>query len=62
MTVDSPADAELPALSVKVDAEPAGLGLNEAVTPLGSPEAEKLTVPVKPLLGFTVMVLVLLLP
>jgi len=32
-------------------------GLNDAVTPLGNPEAERLTLPVKPLIGLTVMVL-----
>jgi hypothetical protein len=38
-----------------------GLGLNTAVTPLGRPEAAKLTLPVKPLAGVTVMVSALLL-
>ncbi len=33
------------------------LGLNDAVTPLGRPEADKLTLPVKPFCGVTVMVL-----
>jgi hypothetical protein len=37
-------------------------GLKLAVTPEGSPEADKLTDPVKPFRGVTVMVLVLLLP
>ena len=37
-------------------------GLNEAVTPLGNPEADKLTLPVNPLRGLTVIVLVPLLP
>lgn len=37
-------------------------GLKDAVTPLGSPEADKLTAPLKPLSGLTVMLLVLLLP
>lgn len=37
-------------------------GLNEAVTPLGRPEAVKLTLPLKPLSGFTVTVLVPLAP
>ena len=30
-----------------------GLGVNEAVTPLGRPEIDKLTLPVKPYSGFT---------
>jgi hypothetical protein len=38
----------------------AGLGLNAAVTPLGRPEAENVTLPVNPLTGVTVMVSVLL--
>jgi hypothetical protein len=40
----------------------AGLGLNAAVTPLGKPEAEKVTLPVNPLTGVTVMVSALLVP
>lgn len=32
-------------------------GLNDVVTPLGRPEADKLTLPLKPLSGLTVMVL-----
>ncbi len=38
------------------------LGLKEAVTPLGKPEADKLTLPVKPFCGATVIVLAPLLP
>ncbi len=38
------------------------LGLNDAVTPLGSPEADKLTLPLKPFCGVTVMVLAPLAP
>ncbi len=38
------------------------LGLKEAVTPLGRPEADRLTLPLKPLCGVTVMVLVPLVP
>ena len=34
------------------------LGLNDAVTPLGSPEADKLTLLLNPLCGVTVIVLV----
>ena len=37
---------------------PALLGLNEAVTPLGKPEAERFTVPLKPPCGVTVTVAV----
>src|SRR5215469_18804942 len=34
------------------------VGLNDAVTPLGKPEADKLTLPLKPFCGLIVMVLV----
>jgi hypothetical protein len=52
-----PAMAELVAVSV-IALEPAvaGLGLNAAVTPLGRPEAEKVTLPANPLAGVTVTV------
>jgi hypothetical protein len=39
-----------------------GFGLNAAVTPLGKPEAARVTLPVKPPTSVTVMVLVPLLP
>jgi hypothetical protein len=48
VTENAPVVAVLLAASVKVVVEVAGFGLNEAVTPLGSPEAEKITSPVKP--------------
>ena len=54
--------AVLLAVSVKVVVVADGFGLNEAVTPLGKPEAEKLTSPVKPFCGVILMVLVSLLP
>lgn len=38
------------------------LGLNDAVTPLGKPDADKLTLPVKPFSGATLIVLVPLAP
>jgi hypothetical protein len=51
VTVAEPVVAVLLAVSVKV-LEFAGLmvlvGLNEGVTPAGNPEADQLTVPVKP--------------
>ncbi len=37
-------------------------GLNEAVTPLGRPDADKLTLLLKPFCGVTVMLLVLVVP
>ena len=39
-----------------------GLAEKPAVTPLGRPEAAKVTLPVKPFSGLTVIVLVALLP
>ena len=50
------------AVSVNVLVEVVGFGLNPAVTPLGRPEALKVTLPLKPFTGLTVMVLVPLLP
>lgn len=46
------------AVRVRTLVEVAGLGLNDAVTPLGSPEAASVTLPENPLLGAMVMVLV----
>jgi hypothetical protein len=50
------------AVSVKALVLVALLGLNEAVTPLGRPEADRLTLALKPFCGVTVMVLVPLAP
>jgi hypothetical protein len=54
--------AVLLAVSVKVLVLVVLVGLKLAVTPLGRPEAESATEPLKPLIGVTVMVLVPLLP
>jgi len=62
VTVAVPVVAVLLAVSVKVLVVVVLVGLKLAVTPLGRPEADKLTEPVKPLLGVTVMVLVPLVP
>ena len=48
VTVLVPTGAEAPTLSVSVLLEFVGLGENDAVTPLGSPETERFTPPVKP--------------
>ncbi len=57
-----PVVAVILAVSVKM-LEPAALeGLKEAVTPLGKPDADKLTVPVNPFCGVIVTVLVPLAP
>ena len=62
VTVPVPIAVELPAVSVNVLVFVVLLGLNDAVTPLGSPDAERVTLPVKPFCGVTVMVLVPLAP
>jgi hypothetical protein len=62
VTVTVPAVAVLFAVSVNVLVVVAGFGLNDAVTPLGSPDADKLTLPLKPFCGVTVILLVPLVP
>lgn len=62
VTVEVPVVADAVAVSVSVLVEVVGFGLNAAVTPLGRPAALKVTLPVKPFNGLTVMVLVPLPP
>jgi hypothetical protein len=62
VTLTVPVVAALLAISVKVLLAVAGFALNDAVTPLGKPEADRLTLPVKPFCGITVTVLVPLAP
>jgi hypothetical protein len=62
VTVAVPVVAVLLAVSVNVVVLAVLAGLKDAVTPLGSPVADKLTLPVKPFCGVTVMVLVPLPP
>ena len=57
VTVELPFAAELLALRVSVLAPVVLAGLNEAVTPVGRPDAARATVPLKPFCGVTVMVL-----
>jgi hypothetical protein len=57
VTVTVPVVAVLLAVSVKVLVAVAGFGLNDATTPLGRPEADKLMLPLKPFRGMTVMAL-----
>jgi hypothetical protein len=57
VTVTVPVVAALLAVSVSVLDVVVGLGLNDAVTPLGRPEADKLTLPLKPFCGVTLIVL-----
>ena len=63
VTVAGPVVAEALAVRVSVLVVLVLAGLNVAVTPLGRPEiADRATLPVNPLIGFTVIVLVPLLP
>jgi hypothetical protein len=50
------------AVSVNVLAPVVGFGLNDAVTPLGNPDVDRLTLPLNPFCGVTVIVLVPLVP
>ena len=54
--VDVPAVAELLAVRVSTLVEAAGLVPNAAVTPVGRPEAARVTLPVNGLTSVTVMV------
>jgi hypothetical protein len=62
VTVTVPVAAVLLAVSVNVLVLVVLPGLNDAVTPLGRPDADKLTLLLKPFCGVTVMVLALLAP
>jgi len=60
--VDDPAVAVAAAVKVSTLVEVAGLVANAAVTPVGNPDAAKVTLPVNPPWSATVMVLVPVLP
>jgi hypothetical protein len=62
VTVAVPVVAVLLAVSVKVLVLVVLLGLKDALTPLGRPEADRLTLSLKPFWGVTVMVLEPLVP
>jgi hypothetical protein len=62
VTVAVPVAAALLAVSVNVLVVVVGFGLNAALTPLGRPDADKLTLPLKPFRGVTVTALWPLLP
>lgn len=62
VTVTVPVVAMPLAVSVKVLVLAVLLGLNDAVTPLGKPDADKLTLALKPPSGVTAMALVPLVP
>ena len=57
VTVAVPVVAVLLAVRVKVLVFAVLVGLNDAVTPPGKPDADRLTLPLKPFCGVTVMVL-----
>jgi hypothetical protein len=58
VTVTFPVVAVLLAVSVRVLVVVVLVGLNTAVTPLGRPDAARLTLPLNPFRSFTVIVLV----
>jgi hypothetical protein len=62
VTVTVPVVAVPLAASVNVLEAVAGLGLNDAVTPLGRPDADRLTLPLNPFCGVIVIALVPLAP
>ena len=62
VTVTVPVAAVLLAVRLNVLVLVVLLGLNDAVTPPGMPDADKVTLPLKPFCGVTVMVLVPLAP
>ena len=62
VTLKVPRAAVLLAVSVSVLLFAILLGLNDAVTPLGRPDADKLTLLLKPFSGVTVIVLVPFVP
>ena len=56
MTVNVPVVAELDAVRVKLLPDVAGFVPNDGVTPLGSPDALNVTLPLNPFTGFTLTV------
>ena len=62
VTLVVPTAAVPDTVSVNVLVDVVVAGLNDAVTPLGKPEADKLTLSLKPLSGVMLMVLEPLLP
>jgi hypothetical protein len=57
VTVDVPVTAVMPTVSIKELVVVTDVGLKDAVTPLGKPDADKLTLPLNPLRGATVIAL-----
>jgi len=57
VTVEVPGVAVLLAVNVSVLVLVVGFALNDGVTPVGRPDAARVTLPVNPFVGVTVMVL-----
>ena len=53
VSVFVPTAAELAAVNVRMLLPVVGFGFHSAVTPLGRPETERVTLPVNPYSGFT---------
>jgi len=53
VSVFVPGVAELAAVNVRMLVPVVGFGFQSALTPLGSPETERVTLPVNPYSGFT---------
>ena len=62
VTVELPGVAVLLAVNVRVLVLVAGFALNDGVTPVGRPDAARVTLPVNPFVGVTVIVLAWLAP
>ena len=62
VTLNVPRAAVLLTVNVAVLLEVAGFGLNAALTPLGKPEADRVTLPAKPFVGVMLIVLLPLEP
>ena len=58
VSITLPVAAVALAVSVKVLVEVVGFGLNDAVTPVGNPVADNVTLPLKPFAGVMVIALV----
>lgn len=62
VTLYCPTAADVLAVSASVLDPTVGFGEKDAVTPLGRPEAERVTLPVNPFRGFTLTLVVLVVP
>jgi len=62
VAVYCPTGAELLAVNVRVLLPVVGLAVKDAVTPVGSPDTERVTLPVNPYWGFTLAYDVVVVP